>query len=103
MSALRASWTKLPTFERVERLGALVDHGFSRRAIARGVGCSEGRVRQLLALQNVTADERQALSEGSLSGKKALTKVQERKVSEWQESVTYNQEQWAKKIHRVVT
>jgi len=54
-------------------------------------------------LQKVTADEKQALSEGSLSGKKALRKVQERKVRERLQCLMLSQEQRTKEIDRLVT
>jgi hypothetical protein len=82
--ALRANWAHRPTMERVERLRALIDKGFSRRAIARGLECSEGLIRQLLQLESLTEDEKQALGEGSLSLKKALSNVHARKFAESQ-------------------
>src|SRR5207249_11906206 len=66
LSELHASWAQLPRMERVERLRALIDKGFSRRAIGRGLECSEGLIRQLLELESLTAEERQAVSDGSL-------------------------------------
>ncbi len=80
LSELRARWARLGTMERVERLRALIDKGFSRRAIARGLECSEGLIRQLLELESLTAEERQAVSDGSLSVKKALRNVHARKT-----------------------
>ena len=80
LSELRARWARLGTMECVERLRALIDKGFSRRAIARGLECSEGLIRQLLELESLTAEERQAVSDGSLSVKKALRNVHARKT-----------------------
>jgi len=80
LSELHASWAQLPRMERVERLRALIDEGFSRRAIARGLECSEGLIRQLLNLESLTAEEKQAVRDGSLSVKQAVRNVQARKI-----------------------
>ena len=79
LSELRVRWAQLPTMERVERLRDLIDKGFSRRAIGRGLECSEGLIRQLLKLENLTSDEKQAVREGSLSVKKSLSNIHARK------------------------
>src|SRR5437773_11247199 len=80
LSELRVRWAQLPTMERVERLRALIDKGFSRRAIGRGLECSEGLIRQLLNLESLTAEEKQAVRDGSLSVKQAVRNVQARKI-----------------------
>jgi len=93
LSELRASWAQLATIERVERLRALVDKRFSRRAIATGVRRSEGLVRQLLELENLTAEEKQAVREGSLSVRKALGKIHERKIVDRQRQPEKNEQE----------
>jgi hypothetical protein len=96
LSELRASWAQLATIERVERLRALVDKRFSRRAIATGVRRSEGLVRQLLELENLTAEEKQAVREGSLSVRKALGKIHERRIVDRQRQPEKNEQERAK-------
>ena len=40
LAELGASWGELPTMERADHLRVLLDRGYSRRALARALGCS---------------------------------------------------------------
>ena len=77
---LLADWAQLPPLERTERLCCLVDEDVSRRAIAKVVGCSEAWIRQLLDLQNLTAEEKQAMRKGSLGVVEALRRIRRRRL-----------------------
>jgi hypothetical protein len=103
LAQLHVDWSNLSPLERSDRLKVLIANGHSGRGVAKAIGRSEANIRQYLKFSHLTDEERQAFKEGSMSGKKALEKVQERKVHEWQESVTLNQEQWNKEIDRLVT
>jgi len=102
LARLRADWPSLGPLDRTEGLKLLIAKKHSRRAVARAIGCSDASVRHYLSFILLTDEDKQALQQGSLSGKGALKKVGERKIHEWQESVTLNQEQRAKEINRVV-
>ena len=102
LTRLRVDWPSLAPLDRTVRLKALIAKKHSRRAVAKAIGCSEGSIRHYLSFGLLTDEDKQALQQGSLSGREALKKVHERKVHEQQESVTLNQEQRAKEINRVV-
>jgi len=78
LAELGASWAELPIMERADRLRVLMDRGYSRRALARALGCSEALVRQLLEMEDLNEEEKQALQKGSLSVRRALHRVKGR-------------------------
>ena len=99
---LYSDWPYLSALERGLRLKALVDVGNSRRALARELGCSEGLVRQLIRLTELTEDEGQCLKTGKLSCKQVLKTIQARKVQERQEQLAADQQERAKQIDLLV-
>jgi len=78
LAALRAAWPNLPPVQRSEKLQALVDKGYSRRSLARTLGCSESSVRDLLKLQALTHEEKEQVDKGSMSVRKALRTIKSR-------------------------
>jgi hypothetical protein len=82
LAALGASWPTLSLKERSNRLRALVDKGHDRRSLGRFLDCSEGLVRHLLRLQDLTEEEKKAVTEGSLSLRAALRRLKARTVVE---------------------
>ena len=102
LARLRADWPSLAPLDRTERLKALIANNHSRRALARAIGCSEGSVRQYLSFSLLTDQDKQALQQGSLSGKEARKKVHERKVHERLAQVRLSQQEWTKEIERLV-
>ncbi len=102
LAQLRVDWSKLSPLERSERVKVLIANGHSRRGLAKVIGCSEGSIRQHLRFSHLTDEERQAFEEGSLSGKKALRKAQERKVQERLAQLRVSQQDWTREINRLV-
>lgn len=69
---LMGRWPRLNLVERGDELEKIVALGFSRRAIARGLGCSEGMVRRNLKLAKLPASARAAIAVGH-SAKEVLS------------------------------
>ncbi len=102
LAQLRVDWSNLSPLERSERVKVLIANGHSRRGLAKVIGCSEGSIRQHLRFSHLTDEERQAFEEGSMSGKKALRKAQERKVQERLAQLRVSQQDWTREINRLV-
>jgi len=102
LAQLRVDWSNLSPLERSERLEVLIANDHSRRGLAKAIGCSEGSIRQHLRFSHLTDEERQAFEEGSMSGKKALRKAQERKVQERLAQLRVSQQDWTREINRLV-
>ena len=101
LAQLLVDWSNLSPLARSERLKVLIANGHSGRGLAKAIGCSEGSIRQHLKLSHLTDGEKQALLQGSLSGKKALRKVQERKVQERLAQLRVSLQGWTREINRL--
>jgi len=101
LARLRVDWPNVSPLERSERLKVLIANGHSGRGLAKAIGRSEGNVRQHLRFSHLTGEERQAFEEGSMSGKKALRKAQERRVKERLSQLRVSQQGWTREINRL--
>jgi transposase len=101
LAQLCVDWPNLSPLERSERLKVLIPNGHSRRGLAKAIGCSEGSIRQHLKLSYLNDGEKQAFQQGTLSGKNALRKVQERKVRESLERLKLSKEAWTREVERL--
>jgi transposase len=79
---LRKRWNSLTPLQRGERLRTLVKQGWSRRALAKKLGCAESTIRQCLGLTELAKAEKQALRCGRLGRKKALERVRMQREGE---------------------
>lgn len=61
---LKKEWHRLSLLECGERLAALVSQGWSRRALARRLKCSEGIIRRNLRIASLPPQERDAIRAG---------------------------------------
>jgi len=84
LASLCANWPTLSLMARSEHLRALTGKGHSRRGLARILKCSESLVRQLLKLQDLSVQEKEAVDKGSLSVRAALRKLQAVKIPDKQ-------------------
>jgi hypothetical protein len=82
MAKLGADWANLSDLDKYTRLKTLIDCGCSRRRLAKALGVSEGLIRELLKLEELTAAEKAALALGELSRRKALKRIHARKLAE---------------------
>lgn len=79
---LSSQWKSLSKFERADRLIELIPRGISRRGLARRLGCSESRIRQLVALTNIPASVREGLRSEDVEVEKTLPVTPEHERTE---------------------
>jgi hypothetical protein len=80
LELLKQDWPHLAALERGERLQIVVAQGWSRRRLARELGCSPALIRQLIALAEMSEDEKQVLSSGKHGRKKMLALSRSRRA-----------------------
>lgn len=72
IAELAAGWQDLPTLDRVPRIKAIVDSGYSQRRLERLLGIDECTIRKYVALAHLTPQQRADLAAGKLKWERAV-------------------------------
>jgi hypothetical protein len=92
LELLKRDWPHLSALQRGERLRFLAAQGFSKRGLAREIGCSPSLIRQLIGLAEISENEKQMLMSGKCGRKKTLERARNKRAEEEQRRLVEDQQ-----------